>query len=84
MLRQACAEKNYAAAESLFKESVNIEHPDVSVVFIALQLMNKPDEAHQLLIDADLDISALSSFLNYPYFNHTYFSELAKTLEQHY
>jgi TolB-like protein len=82
MLRQACAEKNYAAAESLFEESVNIENPEISIVFILLQIMNRPDEAHQALIDADLDIHALSSFLNYPYFNHTYFSELAKTLEQ--
>ncbi len=82
MLRQACAEKNYAVAESLFEEAVNIEHLDVSIVFISLQIMNKPDEEHQVLIDADLDIHALSSFLNYPYFNHTYFSELAKTLEQ--
>ena len=82
MLRQACAEKDFYAASSLFDAVVNIEHPDPSVAFIALQIMNKPEEAHQLLVDADMDVYALASFLNYPYFDHNYFPELAARLQQ--
>ena len=80
MLRQACAEKDQAAAQRLF--DVVTEVPDASIEFIALQIMNRPDEAHQRLLDADLDIYALASFLNYPYFNHTYFAELTERLVQ--
>ena len=44
--------------------------------------MNQPDAANQLLLDAGLDIYELASFLNYPYFDHTLFPELAGILEQ--
>jgi len=82
MLRQACAENDRAAAESLFDVVTDTERPDASIEFIALQIMNRPDEAHQRLLDANLDIYALASFLNYPYFDHNYFPELARKLEQ--
>ena len=82
MLRQACAENDLTAAESLFDIVIDPERPDPSIEFIAMQIMNRPEEAHQRLIDADLDIYALASFLNYPYFDHTYFPELTEKLEQ--
>jgi hypothetical protein len=82
MLRQACAEKNHTVATDLFNSVVNIEPLDPSIEFIALQIMNRPDEAHQMLVDAELDIYALASFLRYPYFDHRYFPELAARLEQ--
>jgi len=83
LLRQACAEQDYAAAQTLFEEAVSIRSADSSIHYIALQIMGRPDEAHQLLIDAELDVHALASFLNYPYFNHNYFPALARVLEQH-
>ena len=82
MLRQACAEKDYYAASSLFDAVLESSEPDPSTAFIAMQIMNRPDEAHQLLVDADLDVYALASFLNYPYFDHNYFPELAARLQQ--
>ena len=44
--------------------------------------MNRPDDANQLLLDASLDVYALASLLNYPYFDHTLFPDLAAKLEQ--
>ncbi len=82
MLRQACAEQDYYAASSLFDAVLDSGHPDPSTAFIALQIMNRPEEAHQLLVDADMDVYALASFLNYPYFDHNYFPELATRLQQ--
>jgi hypothetical protein len=81
-LRQACAENDIAAAKILFDQLVNIDNPDISISHIATQIMSRPDEAHQRLVDANLGIQALASFLNYPYFDHNYFPELAAILEQ--
>ena len=81
-LRQACAENDIAAAKTLFDQLVNIDIPDISISYISMQIMSRPDEAHQVLIDANLDVHALASFLNYPYFDHNYFPEFAAILEQ--
>jgi TolB-like protein len=81
-LRQACAEKRVADAREFFDDSMASQREDPSTKYIALQVMGRPDEAHQLLVDSDLDVYALASFLNYPYFNHTYFPELAAILER--
>ena len=43
--------------------------------------MGRPDEAHQVLIDLNLNIQELRSYLGYPYFDHTYFPVLRKILE---
>ena len=61
---------------------ISRDENDLSINFIVNQIMGNPREAHQLLIDAELDIQALRSFLGYPFFNHTYFPELVKILEQ--
>jgi hypothetical protein len=47
-----------------------------------MQIMSRPDEAHQLLIEKDLNIHELQSFMNYPYFDHRYFPELVESLER--
>jgi hypothetical protein len=44
--------------------------------------MGRPVEAHQLLVDADLRNREIAGFLNYPYFNHTYFPEVEAILER--
>jgi TolB-like protein len=80
-LRQACAEGDRAAALAYAEELLNPEI-EPSIRFIALQIMNRPDDAHQLLLDADLNLRGLNSFLNYPYFNHTYFPELVAKLDE--
>ena len=81
-LRQACAENDITGAKILFDQLVNAENRDISIVYISMQIMSQPDTAHQLLIDADLDFRALASFLNYPYFDHNHFPELAAILKQ--
>jgi len=81
-LRQACAEGNTVLARQRLEEALQIQRLDTSVYFIALNVLGKPEEAHQFLVDAKLDNWALASFLNYPYFNHNYFPELAAILEQ--
>ena len=80
--RQACAEGDRTLAEQLLAEAVEFSEQDTSIEFIGLQTLGKPEAAHQLLLDAELDNWALASFLNYPYFNHTYFPEMASILEQ--
>jgi TolB-like protein len=82
LMRQACAEGDRALAEQLLGEAVELSDRDTSIEFIGLQTLGRPDEAHQLLVDAELDNWALASFLNYPYFDHTYFPEIAGILEQ--
>ncbi len=54
----------------------------MSIVYISMQIMSRPEEAHQVLVDAKLDAHALASFLNYPYFDHNYFPEFTAILEQ--
>jgi len=81
-LRQACAEGNTALARQQLEEAVQIQRLDTSAYFIALHVLGKPEEAYRYLVDANLDIWALASFLNYPYFDHNYFPRLAAMLEQ--
>jgi len=82
LLRQACAEGDQEAAEQYYKEAIAIERTDPSIRWIGLQLMGRPDEANQVLVDSNLDKYALASFLNYPFFDHTRFPELAEILEE--
>ena len=82
LLRQACAENKMAEAQRIAAELTDEDHWDVTNAFIVSQLMNKPEEAHKLLLDEELDLQAQRSFLNYPYFNHTYFAELTEILER--
>ena len=81
-LRQACAEKKYAEAQARYQEIMSMGLPDPSIPFIAEEIMGRPEAAHQLLIDAKLDVYALASFLSYPYFDHTRFPELAAAFER--
>ena len=82
LMRQSCAMGDVAEAEKLFDEVTGMYQHDPSVHYIALQILGKPVEAHQLLVDANLRNRELASFLNYPYFNHTYFPELTAILER--
>jgi TolB-like protein len=81
-LRQACAGGDTEAAGPISAKILGAEERDLSLSYIVLQIMSRPDDAHQLLIDAELDLQGLSGFMNYPYFNHTYFPEVTRMLEQ--
>ena len=81
-LRQACAENDVAAAGPIAAKILEPEEVDLSLFFIALQIMNRPDDAHQLLVDAELELAEITDFMNYPYFNHTYFPEVMRILEE--
>ena len=82
LMRQACANGDVATAQQLFDDAIAIYRNDPSVHYIGLQIMGKPAEAHQLLIDANLRNREVAGFLNYPYFNHTYFPELEAILKR--
>ena len=79
-LRQACAEGRLEDAQTAFEQVLAIPRQDPSVAFIAYQVTSRPAEAHQLLVDANLDLTALAGFLAYPYFDHTLFPDLARRL----
>lgn len=85
-LRQACAEGDSATAEPLARRLLEFDSgdsaSDSSLKFIAHQIMGRPEEAHAVLLDLDLGIQALRSYLGYPYFNHTLFPQLAEILEK--
>ena len=55
LLRQACAEGDQTAAQQYYEEVVAIERPDPSIDWLGLQIMGKPEAAHRLLVDADMD-----------------------------
>ena len=81
-MRQACAEGDRASAELYLEQALEAYTQDESIGYIGLQILGRPDEAHQLLMDADVDNWAIASFLTYPYFDHTLFPEMASILEQ--
>ena len=81
-LRQACAEGDPERARQFEEKIVASGANEVSTIYIANQIMNRPGEAHQWLIEQELGVYELMSFLNYPYFDHTYFPEIAGRLER--
>jgi tetratricopeptide (TPR) repeat protein len=81
-MRQACAEGDRASAELYLEQALAAYTQDESIGYIGRQILGRPADAHQLLIDADIDNWAVASFLTYPYFDHTLFPEMASILEQ--
>jgi TolB-like protein len=82
LMRQACAEGDVAAGESYFTQLQEFVDKNSSTEFIGLQILGKPEEAHQRLVDDDPNMWAIMSFINYPYFDHTYFPEMTAVLER--
>ena len=81
-LRQACAESDVASANTIADNILAADERDLSIAYITLQIMNKPEDANQLLIDARLDLRGMSGFMNYPYFDPGYFPEVTRVLEE--
>jgi TolB-like protein len=81
-LRQACAEGDVERAQQFFQKALTSGAYEASTVYIANQIMNRPVEAHESLIERELGIHEIMSFMNYPYFDHTYFSEIVDRLER--
>ena len=80
LLRQACAEGNLDVAAQYFQRlEGNVD--DVGGRFVSNIIYGYPQKAHQLVIDADLDLQALGGFLGYPYFDHSKFPSLVAVLE---
>ena len=82
LMRQACAEGDREAAQAFFEGISQYLETQPSTEFIGLMLLGRADEAHQRLVEIELDNWALASFLIYPYFDHTYFPEMAAILER--
>jgi TolB-like protein len=82
LMRQACAEGDRDAAEEYFAKLEKYNEEQSSTEFIGTILLGHTDEAHQRLVARNPDSWALASFLNYPYFNHNYFPEIAANLER--
>ena len=81
-LRQACAEGDLDRAREFVDKILVPRDTDDSVHYITMQVMNRSDDAHRFLIERDLNIHELKSFMNYPYFDHTLFPELVASLER--
>jgi TolB-like protein len=82
LMRQACAEGDNSSALQHFAKAVDAYDDDPSIHYISLMITGRPDEAHQLLVDAGLSNRSLMGFLNYPYFDHTRFPEFADIIEK--
>ena len=82
LIRQACAEGDREAAEVHFGKLEELVKDQPGTEYIGMMLLGRADEAHQRLVELKLDNWALASFLIYPYFNHTYFPEMAAILER--
>ena len=82
LIRQACAEGNREAAEEYFARLEQYTEDQPSTEYIGIMLLGRPDEAHRRLAERKIDNWALASFLNYPYFDHNYFPEMAAILER--
>ena len=79
-LRQACAEGDLDLAEQHYQR-LETAVDDVGGRFVWNIIYGYPQKAHQLVIDADLDLQALGGFLGYPYFDHKKFPSLVAVLE---
>jgi TolB-like protein len=82
LIRQACAEGDQGGAEEFFQRLGQYIETQPSTEYIGLMLLGRADEAHQRLVERQLDNWALASFLIYPYFDHSYFPEMAAILER--
>jgi TolB-like protein len=81
-LRQACAEGDLDRAREFADKLLAPRDSDDSVHYITMQIMNDPEDAHRFLVERNLTIHELKSFMNYPYFDHTYFPKLVASLER--
>ena len=81
-LRQACAEGDLERAQQFFDSVLTSGGYETSTVYIANQIMGRPVAAHEWLIERELGVYELMSFMNYPYFDHTYFPEIVARLER--
>ena len=80
LLRQACAEGDLAAAEKYY-QLLEIDTDDVGGRFVVNVVYGNPQKAHQLIVDANLDLQGLQGFLGYPYFDYKKFPALVAVLE---
>ena len=80
MLRQACAEGDLATAEKYY-QLLETNSDDVGGRFVVNSIYGDPEKAHQIVIDAELDLQGLSGFLSYPYFDYKKFPALVGALE---
>ncbi len=82
LIRQACAEGDREAAEVHFGKLEEFVKDQPGTEYIGMMVLGRPDEAHQRLVERNLDNWGLASFLIYPYFDHSYFPEMAAILER--
>ena len=82
LMRQACAEGDREAALAHFERLEEFVDDQPSTEYIGIMILGRPDEAHRRLAEREPDNWALASFLNYPYFDHSYFPEMAAILER--
>jgi TolB-like protein len=81
-IREACAEGNVELARQFVEKIVASGAGSVSTVFVANQIMGRPAEAHQHIVEQGLSGNELMSFMIYPYFDHTYFPKIVAPLER--
>lgn len=81
-LRLACAENRTSDATHIY-ETILAQHPDISTAWIVRSIMGRQGKAFDSLIGLDnpVDLSQLSVFLNYAYFDARLFPNLLSLLE---
>lgn len=81
-LRQACATNDLDEAMRQVELLRLPGESDISIEFLTLVILGDTRAAHEFLAAQNLDLHALNSFMNYPYFDHTYFPEIVEKLER--
>ncbi|HKI44299.1 MAG TPA: hypothetical protein VKA08_03090 [Balneolales bacterium] len=83
-IRQACADGNVQKANQIYNTKLARDKESISVKWLALMLLNRKQEAYDLLkpiYDHD-QLYSLSSWLIYPYFDATQFPKLQQILDR--
>ncbi len=83
-IRQACADGNVQKANRIYNTQMVSTNGNISVRWLALMLLNRKQEAYQLLkplYDHD-QLYSLSSWLIYPYFDASQFPKLQQILDR--
>ncbi len=83
-IRQACADGNVQKANQIYNTKLDRGKVNITAKWLALMLLNRKQEAYQLLkpmYDHD-QLYSLSSWLIYPYFDASQFPKLQQILDR--
>ena len=82
-MRQACADGKTAEAMKIHEEFLDTYREGEAILWISYNLLRQTEQARAVLVPYDdaNQVYALSSYLNYPYFDPTPYPKLMEVLE---